>query len=185
MVKEDEDKTVFITSQGIFYYSKMPFGLKNVGATYQRLVDKAFQKQIGRNLEVYIDDLGRGSHVLGIQAEAAFKQMKRLIAELPTLTTPMEKEELIVYLAAAQEGISTVLMAEREAKKMLVYFVSRALQVHAKNISKRINLSRFIVERPEDDSLVTNTEAKEELSDPWTLFTDGSSCIDGFGAGLI
>ncbi|GKB52611.1 reverse transcriptase domain-containing protein [Tanacetum coccineum] len=57
MAKEDEEKTTFITSQGIFCYSKMSFGLKNAGATYQRLVDKAFQKQIGRNLEVYVDDL--------------------------------------------------------------------------------------------------------------------------------
>ncbi|GJT68197.1 reverse transcriptase domain-containing protein [Tanacetum coccineum] len=56
------------------------------------------------------------------EAEAAFKQMKKLIAELPTLTIPLEKEELIVYLAAAREA---------------------------------------------------------------TLFTDGSSCVDGFGAGLI
>ncbi|GJX74880.1 reverse transcriptase domain-containing protein [Tanacetum coccineum] len=54
MAKEDEEKTTFITSQGIFCYSKMPFGLKNAGATYQRLVDKAFQKQIERNLEVYV-----------------------------------------------------------------------------------------------------------------------------------
>ncbi|GKB07798.1 reverse transcriptase domain-containing protein [Tanacetum coccineum] len=36
---------------------KMPFGLRNAGATYQRLVDKAFHKQIGRNLEVYVDNL--------------------------------------------------------------------------------------------------------------------------------
>ncbi|GJY70148.1 reverse transcriptase domain-containing protein [Tanacetum coccineum] len=57
MAKEDEEKTAFITSQGIFCYSKMPFGLKNAGSTYQRLVDKAFQRQIGRNLEVYVDDL--------------------------------------------------------------------------------------------------------------------------------
>ncbi|GJX70222.1 reverse transcriptase domain-containing protein [Tanacetum coccineum] len=57
MAKEDEEKTAFITNQGIFCYSKMPFGLKNAGATYQRLVDKAFQRQIGRNLEVYVDDL--------------------------------------------------------------------------------------------------------------------------------
>ncbi|GKB40704.1 reverse transcriptase domain-containing protein, partial [Tanacetum coccineum] len=35
----------------------MPFGLRNAGATYQRLVDKTFQGQIGRNLEVYVDDL--------------------------------------------------------------------------------------------------------------------------------
>ncbi|GJR72442.1 reverse transcriptase domain-containing protein [Tanacetum coccineum] len=57
IAKEDEEKTAFIIIQGIFCYSKMPFGLKNAGATYQRLVDKAFQKQIGRNLEAYVDDL--------------------------------------------------------------------------------------------------------------------------------
>ncbi|GJY50796.1 reverse transcriptase domain-containing protein [Tanacetum coccineum] len=57
MAKEDDEKIEFITSQGIFCYSKMPFGLRNAGATYQRLVDKAFHKQIGRNLEVYVDDL--------------------------------------------------------------------------------------------------------------------------------
>ncbi|GKC78837.1 reverse transcriptase domain-containing protein, partial [Tanacetum coccineum] len=62
MAEEDEEKTAFITSQGIFCYKKMPFGLKNVGATYQRLVDRAFQKQIGRNLEVYVDDLVIKSH---------------------------------------------------------------------------------------------------------------------------
>ncbi|GKF29010.1 reverse transcriptase domain-containing protein, partial [Tanacetum coccineum] len=57
MAIEDEEKTAFITSQGIFCYSEMSFGLKNAGATYQRLVDKAFRKQIGQNLEVYVDDL--------------------------------------------------------------------------------------------------------------------------------
>ncbi|GKB39561.1 reverse transcriptase domain-containing protein [Tanacetum coccineum] len=61
------------------------------------------------------------------KAEAAFKQMK-LIAELPTLTAPMEKEELIVYLAAAKEAVSVVLMMEREVKQMPIYFVSRVLQ---------------------------------------------------------
>ncbi|GKB12388.1 reverse transcriptase domain-containing protein [Tanacetum coccineum] len=44
MAKEEEEKMTFITSEGIFCYSKMPFGQKNAGATYQRLVDKAFQK---------------------------------------------------------------------------------------------------------------------------------------------
>ncbi|GJS79705.1 reverse transcriptase domain-containing protein [Tanacetum coccineum] len=57
MAKEDEEKTAFITSQGIFCYTKMPFGLRNAGTTYQRLVDKTFHKQIGINLKVYVDDL--------------------------------------------------------------------------------------------------------------------------------
>nr|GEU57807.1 reverse transcriptase domain-containing protein [Tanacetum cinerariifolium]GEU94424.1 reverse transcriptase domain-containing protein [Tanacetum cinerariifolium] len=57
MAEDDEEKTTFVKSQGIFCYSKMSFGLKNARATYQRLVDKAFQKQIGQNLEVYVEDL--------------------------------------------------------------------------------------------------------------------------------
>ncbi|GKC85410.1 reverse transcriptase domain-containing protein [Tanacetum coccineum] len=241
MAKEDEEKTAFITSQGIFCYSKMPFGLKNAGATYQRLVDKVFQRQIGRNLEVYVDDLviksrteeeiirdiaetfktlrqinmklnpkkcsfgmregmflgykvntdglkvcpDKADAVLSLpsprclkdvqklngklaslnrflsksaekslpffktlkkctkksdfqwtqEAEAAFKQMKKLIAELPMLTAPKEKEELIVYLAAAKEAISAVLMTDREGKQVPVYF--------AKDCNQRANISRF------------------------------------------
>ncbi|GJX16019.1 reverse transcriptase domain-containing protein [Tanacetum coccineum] len=212
----------------------MPFGLKNARATYLRLVDKSFQKQIGRNLEVYVDDMviksrikqeiirdieetfktlreinmklnlkkctfgievgmflgykvntkgikvypNKVETVLGMpspkclkdvqrlngklsslnrflaksaekslpfyktlkkctkksdfqwsaEAEVAFRQMKKLIAELPTLTAPTEKEELIVYLATTREAVSAVLMTKREAKQMSIYFVSRALQ---------------------------------------------------------
>ena len=57
MSEEDQEKTAFITSQGLYYYRVMPFGLKNVGATFQRLVNQMFSKQIGRNMEVYVDDM--------------------------------------------------------------------------------------------------------------------------------
>ena len=57
MDEEDQEKTAFITSQGLYCYKVMPFRLKNAGATYQRLVNKMFNKQIGRNMEVYVDDM--------------------------------------------------------------------------------------------------------------------------------
>nr|GFC07767.1 reverse transcriptase domain-containing protein [Tanacetum cinerariifolium] len=276
---EDEEKTAFITSEGIFCYSNMPFGLKNAGATYQRLVDKAFQKQIGRNLNVYVDDLVIKSRTekdvirdaeetfktlrkinmklkpkkcafgmmegtfLGYkvdadglrvspnkvkavidlpsprclkdvqklngklaslniflsksaekslpffetlkkctkksdfqwtqEAEEAFKEMKQSIAELPMLTAPKEQKELIIYLAAAKEAISTVLMTERDGKQMPHLLLKGQI------------LADFIVERPEDGTPDTPMEDREELPDPWILFTDGSSCVDGSEAGLI
>ncbi|GJV55841.1 reverse transcriptase domain-containing protein [Tanacetum coccineum] len=142
------------------------------------------------------------------KAEAAFKQMKKLIAELPMLTAPKEKEELIMYLAAAKEAISAVLMTKRDGKKMPIYFVSRALQGPEVNYTpmKKLILALleehdihyrprtsvkghvfayFIIERPEEDPIDTQMDDKEELLDPWVLFTDGSSCVDGSGAGLI
>ena len=55
MDPNDQEKTSFITGQGTYCYRVMPFGLKNAGATYQRLVNRMFQKQIGTFVEVYID----------------------------------------------------------------------------------------------------------------------------------
>ena len=57
MDEEDQEKIAFITSQGLYCYKVMPFGLKNAEATNQRLVNKMFNKQIGRNMEVYVDDM--------------------------------------------------------------------------------------------------------------------------------
>ena len=48
---------MFVTSQGLFCYKVMPFGLKNVGAIYPRLMNKLFVHQIGRNVQVYVDDM--------------------------------------------------------------------------------------------------------------------------------
>uniref|UniRef100_A0A2N9HB70 RNase H type-1 domain-containing protein n=1 Tax=Fagus sylvatica TaxID=28930 RepID=A0A2N9HB70_FAGSY len=57
MTEGDQEKTAFITSRGLFCYKVKPFGLKNTGATNQRLVNKMFHDQIGRNVEVYVDDM--------------------------------------------------------------------------------------------------------------------------------
>jgi hypothetical protein len=55
--KEDEEKRAFITPYGVFCYQVMPFGHKNAGATYQRMMQNCLESQIGRNIQVYIDDV--------------------------------------------------------------------------------------------------------------------------------
>ncbi|GJS47295.1 reverse transcriptase domain-containing protein [Tanacetum coccineum] len=172
VTKKDEEKTAFHTEEGVFCYTKMPFGLKNDRATYQRLVDSAFKEEIEVNLEAYIDDmviksqteqdiirdveqtfstlwkinmklnpkkclfgmeerkfLGYVVTSKGIRAnpkktkavidmpsprtlkqmqslrlqmdratEAAFLEMKKLVSELPTLTTPKKGETLMIQM---------------------------------------------------------------------------------------
>ncbi|GKV47203.1 hypothetical protein SLEP1_g54121 [Rubroshorea leprosula] len=57
MAPEDEEKTSFYAGDEIYCYVMMPFGLKNAGATYQKMVTIVFRAQIGKNLEVYVDDI--------------------------------------------------------------------------------------------------------------------------------
>ncbi|XP_058189286.1 uncharacterized protein LOC131306874 [Rhododendron vialii] len=57
MHEGDQEKTSFITDRGLYCYKVMPFGLKNAGATYQRLVNRMFKQQIGPNVEVYVFDM--------------------------------------------------------------------------------------------------------------------------------
>nr|GEU38378.1 hypothetical protein [Tanacetum cinerariifolium] len=130
------------------------------------------------------------------EAEAAFKQMKQLIAELSTLIAPEEKEKLIVYLAATNEAVSAVLMTEREAKKMPNYFVLPRLKRSGSelNINEKIGFSAGTRQQASEkilpstpnysghrsahkakDDPDTAREDKEELPEPWILFTDGSS----------
>ena len=57
MALDDQEKTSFITPTGNYHYNVMPFGLKNVGSTYQRMMTRIFEPQLGKNIEVYIDDM--------------------------------------------------------------------------------------------------------------------------------
>ena len=54
---DEEKKTSFISKRCTYYYKRMPFGLKNAGATFQRLTDKIFSSMLGKTMEVYIDDM--------------------------------------------------------------------------------------------------------------------------------
>ncbi|GKA57156.1 reverse transcriptase domain-containing protein [Tanacetum coccineum] len=57
IAEKDKEKTTFFTREWVFCYKRLPFGLKNAGATYQKLIDKVFGHQMGRNMEVNADDM--------------------------------------------------------------------------------------------------------------------------------
>lgn len=227
----DQEKTTFVTEQGLYCYTVMPFGLKNAPATFQRLVNNVFQQQLGRNIEAYIDDmivkskmkddhlgdlketfetlrqfrlklnpkkcvfgvssgkflrflidqrgietnpdkvqavismtsprnvrevqrlteclaaLGRFLSKAGdkcrfffqvikkrksfewtAEAEEAFIRLKEHLHTLPRLVSPVQGETLFIYLAISDHALSAVLLAERDAAQMPVYFISHVFQ---------------------------------------------------------
>nr|GEY10162.1 reverse transcriptase domain-containing protein [Tanacetum cinerariifolium] len=188
LAEPDEEKTTFHTGQWVYCYTKMSFGLKNVGATYQRLVDKAFHNQIVQNIEVYVDDLTA-------EAEQAFKQLKQHLSELPLLVAPKPKEELLVYLSATYGAIrpetklysngkaSSVTSLRSQETSESVMLEEHNITYRPRTIVKGQILADFLTEMPDENSPAAPVAKTQQ--EPWTLFTDGSSCVDGSGAGLI
>ena len=54
---EDQEKTAFVTPTGNYHYKVMSFGLKNASSTYQRMITRMFEPQLGKNIEIYVDDM--------------------------------------------------------------------------------------------------------------------------------
>ena len=57
LAMDDQKKTAFVTPTVNYHYKVMPFGLKNAGSTYQRMMTKMFDPQLGKNIKIYIDDM--------------------------------------------------------------------------------------------------------------------------------
>ncbi|GJW61076.1 reverse transcriptase domain-containing protein [Tanacetum coccineum] len=256
MAESDEEKMTFHTSQGVYCYTKMPFGLKNAGATYQQIVDKSFDSQVGRNMEVYVDDPVIKSHTETEMLRDIDETLRKInmklnpkkctfgavegmflgytitpegikpcpdktevVLQLPSPRTIKEVQSLNGKLASLNRPVSAVLMTERGTVQTPVYFISRALQgpelnytpmeklvlllVFAAKRLRRLQkwsvmlgehnityrsrrsvkgqiLVDFLVEKPDEN--LPDTSAVETPPEPWILFTDGSSCVDGSGA---
>ncbi|GJT18849.1 reverse transcriptase domain-containing protein [Tanacetum coccineum] len=176
--KRNKEKTVFIINQGIFWYTKMPFGLRNVRATYHRLVDKACHKQIGRNLEVYVDDLVIKSRT----EDEIVRDMEETFQTLREINMKLNPKKCTFGIA---EGMFLGYKVSTRGLKVCPDKVDAVLSLPPRVSVKGQILADFIVERPEEESPDTLMGEEEELPEPWILFTDGSSCTDGSGAGLI
>ena len=54
---EDQEKIAFVVPTRNYHYKIMLFGLKNAGSTYQRMITRMFEPQLGKNIEIYVDDM--------------------------------------------------------------------------------------------------------------------------------
>ncbi|GJR40954.1 reverse transcriptase domain-containing protein [Tanacetum coccineum] len=109
MAEKDEEKIAFFTREGVFCYKRLPFGLKNTGATYQRLIDKVFGSQIGRNIEVNADEMVIKSDseeemlsIMKIPGDVSAINLKPSTKKMPFLLNYESKKEYIWYLIYKQ-----------------------------------------------------------------------------------
>nr|GEY50792.1 hypothetical protein [Tanacetum cinerariifolium] len=148
LAEADEEKTTFHTGQGVYCYTKMPFGLKNADATYQRLMDKAFEGQVGRNIEVYVGDMVVKSYI----KSDMMRDIEETFCTLRKVNIKLNPKNCLFGFA---EG---VFLGPRTSVKGQI-------------------LADFLIEMPGDVSQAVPAAVTQE--EPWTLFTDGSSCVDG------
>ena len=66
---DNQEKIAFVTPTGNYHYKVMLFGLKNVGSTYQQMMTKMFEPQLGRSIEVYVDYMVVKSKVVSEHVE--------------------------------------------------------------------------------------------------------------------
>ena len=81
MAVEDVEKTTFLTPCGVYCYTCMPFGLRNTGATFQRLMHIALGRQLKRNAEAYVDDIvvkSREARTLIEDLEETFASLRKV-----------------------------------------------------------------------------------------------------------
>nr|GEW16690.1 reverse transcriptase domain-containing protein [Tanacetum cinerariifolium] len=138
-------KAAFHTSHGVYCHTKMPFGLKNADATYQRLADKAFDRQIGQNLEIYVDDLVIKSHTetkLLRDTEETFRTLQKINMKLnPKKCTFGAAEGMFLGYMISLEGIKP---CPDKTEAVLQLPVPRTIKEVQSLNGKLASLNRFL-----------------------------------------
>ena len=104
---EDQEKTAFISPDANYHYNMMPFGLKNTGATYQRMMIRMFRDKIGCIVEVYIDDMvvkskQEARHVEDLQGVFEMLRQHKLCLNAKKCTFGMGASKFLGYLITNQ-----------------------------------------------------------------------------------
>ncbi|GJT81467.1 hypothetical protein Tco_1055809 [Tanacetum coccineum] len=173
MAKGDEEKTAFFTREGVFYYKKLPFGLKNAGATYQRMIDRVLNNQIGHNLEVHVDDMEGPflGHLITKKVIKANSSKVKILTDKP-IKKILARPEKSGHIA-----------------KWTIELGEHDIEFRGCNSVKGQILADFLAETPSAESKEKESkETKNEEEEPKNmckLYTDEASTSNGSGAGLM
>ncbi|XP_071739666.1 uncharacterized protein [Rutidosis leptorrhynchoides] len=140
-------------------------------AALTRFLSKAAERQL-LFFQTLKGCLKQKSFVWTSEAETAFQEMKKLLKTFPTLTAPIDGEILYLYISVANEAFGSVLVVERDKIQKLAV----KGQVLADYLAEMTGELEVINER---------IELKLAVGETWDLFTDGASCAEGAGAGLV
>ncbi|KAA3464082.1 reverse transcriptase [Gossypium australe] len=134
MHPEDMEKTIFITLRGTFCYKVMPFGLKNVGETYQRAMVTLFHDIMHKEIELTekCDPIFRllkkhNQSVWDDECQKAFDKVKQYLSNAPVLSPPNLDRPLILYLSVFDNSMGCVLGQHDESgrKEKTIYYLSK------------------------------------------------------------
>ncbi|GKV53008.1 hypothetical protein SLEP1_g59558, partial [Rubroshorea leprosula] len=196
MAPEDEEKTSFYVGDEIYCYVMMPFGLKNAGATYQKMVTIVFRAQIRRNLDVYVDDivvksLKADDHLTDLEEtfnNLRQNRMRYLIAEKAALAVVTSARKLRPYFQShpiiilTDQTLRQILQKPECSGRLIKWAVELGefeITFQQRSAIRAQALADFIVECTPGNSIPT-----PEPND-WTLYVDGASSSKGLGAGAL
>jgi len=164
MAISDMHKTAFITDEANYFYKVMPFGLKNAGATYQRLMDKVFSHLMGQCVEVYVDDMvvkspSHHQHVEDLSTIFSALRQYNLRLNLDKCVFGVDRGKFLGFMLT-QRGIE----ANPEKYKAIIEMRNPTTIKEVQHLIGRLTaISRFLPKLAEQTQLIVQLLKKSTL----------------------
>ncbi|XP_065620650.1 uncharacterized protein LOC136063751 [Quercus suber] len=193
MDETNQEKTFFITSQGLFYYKVMPFGLKNAGATYQRLVNHMYIDNM------LVKSLDEGSHLDNLQE--IFETLRQYKMKLNSMLIREEEkvQKLVYYISRALRGAEgryplieklafALITTSRKLRHYFQVHVINVMMDHPlKKAMNKLEAAGRLIQWAVEFKFTPSYEDLGEREDnkKWVIHVDGSSTLHTGGIEVV